>query len=99
MVEDKKSLMRRWGEKRLLVTFTAPVTELPEPMRKAGAPLSADGRTFSYPEREGCTPGGDILRALYSQGLPVGDVETRHSRLEDILIDILRGRPATPSAA
>ncbi|HEX8438930.1 ABC transporter ATP-binding protein [Archangium sp.] len=98
MVEEKKALMRRWGEKRLLVTFTAPVTELPEPLRKAGATLSADGRTFSYPEREGCAPGGDMLRALYSQGFPVGDVETRHSRLEDILIDILRGRPAAPSA-
>ncbi len=72
MVEDKKALLRRWGEKRLLVTFTAPVTELPEPMREAGATLSADGRTFTYPEREGCTPGGDIAARPLRAGPPGG---------------------------
>ncbi|HEX5750783.1 MAG TPA: ABC transporter ATP-binding protein [Archangium sp.] len=100
LVEEKKALLRRLGEKRLIVTFTEPVTTpLPESVRKAGATLSADGRTVTYPEREGCAPAGDILRTLYTQGLPVGNVETRHSRLEDILIDILRGKPAAAGAA
>ena len=99
MVQEKQSLMRQWGEKRLIVQFSEPVAALPPSALEAGATLSADGRTLTYPEREGCAPGGDILRALYTQGLPVCDVETRHSRLEDILIDILRGRPAAPSAA
>jgi ABC-2 type transport system ATP-binding protein len=100
LVEEKKALLRRLGEKRLLVTFSAPVPETPEVARKAGATLSADGRVLTYPEREGCAPAGDILRTLYTQGLPVCDVETRHSRLEDILIEILRGKPAAaPSSA
>ena len=100
LVEEKKALLRRLGEKRLIVTFSEPVTTpLPEAVRKAGATLSADGRTVTYPEREGCAPAGDILRTLYTQGLPVGNVETRHSRLEDILIDILRGKPAAAGAA
>jgi ABC-2 type transport system ATP-binding protein len=98
LVEEKQALLRRWGEKRLIVSFSEPVTTLPEAARKAGATLSADGRTLTYPEREGCEPAGDILRALYTQGLPVCDVETRHSRLEDILIDILRGKPAAAAA-
>jgi ABC-2 type transport system ATP-binding protein len=99
LVEEKHALLRRLGEKRLIVTFSAPVTEMPEMVRKAGATLSPDGRALTYPEREGCAPAGDILRALYTQGLPVSDVETRHSRLEDLLIDILRGRPAAPPNA
>ncbi|KFA91057.1 ABC transporter ATP-binding protein [Archangium violaceum] len=100
LVEEKKALLRRLGEKRLIVTFTAPLsTPLPESVLKAGATLSEDGRTVTYPEREGRAPGGDILRALYTEGLPVGDVETRHSRLEDILIDILRGKPAAAAGA
>ncbi|MFY0563446.1 ABC transporter ATP-binding protein [Archangium lansingense] len=98
LVEEKKALLRRLGEKRLIVTFTGPVTELPESVRKTGATLAADGKTLTYPEREGSAPAGDILRTLYTQGLPVGDVETRHSRLEDILIDILRGKPAAAAA-
>jgi ABC-2 type transport system ATP-binding protein len=94
LVEEKKALLRRLGEKRLVVTFTDAIPTLPETTRQMGATLSADGRTLTYAEREGCAPAGDILRALYTQGLPVNNVETRHSRLEDILIDILRGKPA-----
>jgi ABC-2 type transport system ATP-binding protein len=93
MVEEKQTLLRRWGEKRLVVTFSSPVVQLPEAGAKVGAQLSTDGRTLTYIEREGCPPGGDLLRALYAQGLPIADVETRRSRMEDILIDILRGKP------
>jgi ABC-2 type transport system ATP-binding protein len=93
MVEDKPTLLRQWGERRLVVTFSAPVAALPEAGVRMGAQLSEDGRTLTYIEREGSQPGGDLLRALYSQGLPIADVETRRSRLEDILIDILHGKP------
>ena len=97
LVEEKTRSCKRLGEKRLIVTFTQAVPALPESALKAGATLSADGRTLTYPERDGGLPGGDILRALYTQGFPVGGVETRNPRLEDILIEILRGRP-TPAA-
>jgi ABC-2 type transport system ATP-binding protein len=93
LVEEKHALLRRLGEKRLVVTFSAPVTTLPEAARLAGVTLAGDGRSLVYVGREGCAPGSALLRALYTQGLPVCDVETRHSRLEDILLDILRGRP------
>ena len=93
MVEDKNTLLRRWGETRLVVTFSARVPALPEAAARLGAQLSPDGLTLTYVEREGCAPGGELLRDLYSQGLPVCAVETRRSRLEDILIDILRGKP------
>ncbi|WNG13937.1 ABC transporter ATP-binding protein [Cystobacter fuscus] len=99
LVEDKTTLLRRLGEKRLIVTFTEPVTTPPESARQAGATLSADGLTLTYPEREGGLPGNDVLRLLYTQGFPVGNVETRSSRLEDILIEILRGKPAASAAA
>jgi len=99
LVEQKTTLLKRLGEKRLLVHFSAPVSTLPETSLRAGATLSADGHLLTYPERDGGVPGGDILRTLYLQGLPVSTVETRHSRLEDILIEILRGRPAAASAA
>ena len=99
LVEDKQTLLRRLGEKRLMVTFTQAAPPLPETALKAGATLSADGRTLTYPEREGTLPGGDILRALYTQGFPVGSVETRNPRLEDILLEILRGHAAPPASA
>jgi ABC-2 type transport system ATP-binding protein len=97
LVEDKAAVMRRFGEKRLIVTFEQPQPELPEPGRRFSASLSEDRRTLTYVEREGCAPAGELLRALYSQGLPIADVETRRSRLEEVLIEILRGRPQQPA--
>jgi ABC-2 type transport system ATP-binding protein len=99
LVEEKTALMRRLGEKRLVVTFTEPLTGPPESARPFGATLSADGRTLTYAEREGAAPAGELLRVLYTQGLPIKDVETRHSRLEDILIEVLRGKPAPTPAS
>jgi ABC-2 type transport system ATP-binding protein len=93
LVEDKASVMRRFGERRLVVTFEQPQAELPEAARRFNATLSEDRRTLTYVEREGTPPSGELLRALYAQGLPIADVETRRSRLEDVLIEILRGRP------
>ncbi|MDY7225972.1 ABC transporter ATP-binding protein [Hyalangium rubrum] len=98
LVEDKATVMRRFGEKRLVVTFEQPQSELPEPARRFNTTLSEDRRTLTYLEREGSAPAGDLLRVLYAQGLPISDVETRRSRLEDVLIEILRG-PSSPKAA
>ncbi|SEM34572.1 ABC-2 type transport system ATP-binding protein [Stigmatella aurantiaca] len=98
LVEDKASVLRRFGEKRLVVTFEQPVAELPEPGRRFNATLSEDRRTLTYVEREGNAPAGALLTALYGQGLPISDVETRRSRMEDVLIEILRGRPQPKSA-
>jgi ABC-2 type transport system ATP-binding protein len=93
LVEDKASVMRRFGERRLVVTFEQPLPALPEPAQRFTATLSEDKRTLTYVEREGTPPSGELLRVLYAHGLPIADVETRRSRLEDVLIEILRGRP------
>ncbi|MFP2933388.1 ABC transporter ATP-binding protein [Pyxidicoccus sp. 3LG] len=93
MVEDKATLLRRFGERRVIITFEQPQASLPESARRFTPRLSEDGRTVTYVERENCAPSGELLRALYAEGLPIADVETRRSRMEDVLIEILRGRP------
>ncbi|WP_342378271.1 ABC transporter ATP-binding protein [Myxococcus stipitatus] len=98
MVEDKATLLKRFGEKRVVVTFDAPQTTLSEAVRRFTARLAEDGRSLTYVEREGVAPAGDLLRVLYAEGLPIADVETRRSRLEDVLLEVLRGRPSTQAA-
>ncbi|GEN07552.1 ABC-2 type transport system ATP-binding protein [Myxococcus fulvus] len=98
MVEDKATLLRRFGEKRVVVSFTEPQTTLSEATRRFTSRLSEDGRSLTYVEREGAAPAGELLRTLYAEGLPIADVETRRSRLEDVLLEVLRGRPS-PQAA
>ncbi|AKQ69559.1 ABC transporter, ATP-binding protein [Myxococcus hansupus] len=93
MVEDKNTLLRRFGERRVVITFEQPQPGLSEAGKRFSARLSDDGRALTYVERDGCAPSGELLRALYAEGQLISDVETRRSRMEDVLIEILRGRP------
>src|SRR5262245_13789563 len=92
LVEDKSALLRRMGERKLEVRFAAPLTALPEPVIRAGASLSDGGSRLIYTERNGRPHAGEVLRMLYAAHLPVSDVETRRSRLEDVLLLVLRGK-------
>ncbi len=95
LVEDKRALLQRMGVKRLVVAFERPVAQLPEGI-VAGSALSEDGRALVYTERPGSAQAAEVLRALYAAGFPVREVETRASRLEDVLIEVLHGGGTTP---
>lgn len=90
LIEEKAALMRRLGERRLLVTFSAPVKTLPDFAARAGATLNPEGMELRYVERTGQPPSSEVLGALYGASLPVLDVETRRSRLEDVFLSVLR---------
>jgi len=96
LIEEKAALMRRLGERRLLVTFSGKVGALPAAAASAGAALSEDGLQLRYVERVGQPTSSEVLGTLYAAALPVLDVETRRSRLEDILLSVLRGPHAAP---
>ena len=91
LVEEKAALMKRLGERRLEVQLARPVTHLPEAVASAGAVLEPQGMRLTYTERAGKPGTGELLRELYAAGLPVAEVETRHSRLEDVLLHVLHG--------
>ena len=88
LVEDKVSLLRRMGEKRVRITFDAPVGELPITL-DGKAELSEDRRSLVVTERNGRPRAGEILRQLHAGGINIAEVDTRASRLEDVLIEIL----------
>ena len=95
LVEEKASLMRRMGERKLEVTFHTPLTTLPS-LAQAGAELSPDRTRLVYTERPDRATAGEVLKALYQANATVADVETRRSRLEDILLNILH-QPVSPA--
>ena len=90
LVEDKVSLLRRMGEKRVKISFSTPVGALPASL-DGRAVLAEDRRSVVVTERAGKPSAGEVLQALYAGGFPVAEVDTRASRLEDVLIEILRG--------
>ncbi len=89
LVEDKAALLRRLGEKRVRITFSAPVGTLPVGL-DGKAELAEDRRSLVVTERAGKPSAGEVLQQLYMGGFPVAEVDTRASRLEDVLIEVLR---------
>jgi ABC-2 type transport system ATP-binding protein len=88
LVEDKVSLLRRMGEKRVRITFSGPVGPLPSGL-DGKAEIAEDRRSLVVTERNGTPSAGEVLQELYRNGFPVMEVDTRASRLEDVLIEIL----------
>jgi ABC-2 type transport system ATP-binding protein len=91
LVEDKVRLLAQMGERRLTVTFASPVSALPAGAEAFGARLGEDGRTLTYSERQGRPPAQRLLGLLYAAGLPVADVDLQRARLEEVMLDVLRG--------
>ncbi len=90
LVEGKDQLLERQGGRTMRVALGAPLAGLPAPLAALGARLEEGGRAVSVD----APPGGSLgpaLAALAQAGLPVGDVETRRARLEDVLLAVLGG--------
>ena len=90
LVEEKTALLRRMGEKRVRITFSGPVGPLPAVL-DGKAEVAEDRRSLVVTERNGTPSAGEVLQELYRNGFPVLEVDTRASRLEDVLIEILHG--------
>jgi ABC-2 type transport system ATP-binding protein len=92
LVEGKDRLMERQGGKTLRISLGTPISGLPEGLAALGARLEAGGTAIDVD----APPGGSfgpVLAAVATAGLPVGDVETRRARLEDVFVSILGSDP------
>ncbi len=92
VVEDKATLMRRMGRKRMTIELQAPVAAVPEALARYALTLGEDGQSLIYAydrqaERTGIT---SLLRDLSAAGLVLCDVNTRQDSLEDIFVELVR---------
>ncbi len=90
LLEEKQTLMRRLGERNLVVRFTAALPVLPASIPGT---LSSDGTSFTFVERAGTPTSATVLAAVFAEKLPVADVAMQPARLEDILLRVLKGEP------
>jgi ABC-2 type transport system ATP-binding protein len=96
VVEEKASLMRRLGERRLVVHFTRPVSPAP-----AFGELAPDGRCLTFVERPPeAAPGApravEVLQGLFAAGLPIAEVAMEAARLEDVILRVLASSEEAP---
>ncbi len=90
VVEDKDLLLTRHGGRTLRVMLARPSAALPPALAAVGARLEDGGEAVSVEAgKDGAL--GPALAAVVAAGLPVKDVETVRTRLEDVFVRLVAG--------
>jgi ABC-2 type transport system ATP-binding protein len=92
LVEDKDVLMKKLGEKQLILHLLQPLTAIPAGLSAFKLTLGGDGLllTYTYDTRDGDSSDiTHLLDALDSAGIRFKDLETRQSSLEEIFVNLV----------
>lgn len=87
-VEEKEALMSKLGQKTLVLRLAERIERLPPALDGVGAELDPSGYVIRVVRPAG-EVFGPLLSAAASAGLAIRDVETRHSSLEEIYVELL----------
>jgi ABC-2 type transport system ATP-binding protein len=94
LVEEKTSLMQRFGQKQLSLQLKTPLASLPEGVASEGLELRPGGveLVYTYDPRAEASGIAALLKRLSEAGVEVSDLQTTQSSLEDIFVSLLRSR-------
>lgn len=95
VVEDKAALMKRLGQKQLLLELLAPLDAVPQALASYRLELSEDGQhlIYTYDTQANHTGITALLAALHDAGIRFRDLNTTQSSLEDIFVNLVRKAP------
>jgi ABC-2 type transport system ATP-binding protein len=93
LVEQKESLMKRFGKKQLTLHLKSTISRVPEELAPWGLELKNDGQDLV------CTFDGNsafdiptLLQRVDDLGISIGDLQTHQSSLEDIFVSLVSER-------
>jgi ABC-2 type transport system ATP-binding protein len=94
LVEEKAELIRKLGQKLLILDLPHPIEAVPPELAKYNLAIASDGHQLIYTydtqaERKGIT---ELLSDLRNAGIRFRDLNTRQSSLEDIFVGLVSGK-------
>ncbi len=94
LVEEKATLMRKLGKKRLTIHLQNPLSAIPPELGDYPLELQAEGSAllFTFDAQSEQTGIADLLKRLTGHGIDFKDLQTRESSLEEIFVDLVRSR-------
>jgi ABC-2 type transport system ATP-binding protein len=94
VVEEKTALMRKLGKKQLTLTLSQPLAELPAALAGLPLELQMEGAEliYSFDTQAAETGIASLLRRLHELGIEYKDLHTAESSLEEIFVNLVRGR-------
>jgi ABC-2 type transport system ATP-binding protein len=98
LVEEKETLMKKLGKRRLIVVLAKPLEKVPDELEGWELELAQDKRRLVYTfgvagdgERDRSTI-PTLLHRLADLGIELQDLHTKESSLEEIFVDLVKGR-------
>lgn len=88
LVEEKETLMKRMGEKTLVLTLEKLLNRLPESLRFGGLALSSNGMELTYQYSVDDDGVANIIRAVADCGIGIRDITTKATSLEEIFVKL-----------
>ena len=92
LMEEKASLMQKFGQKKLNIELQRRLNKLPEELIKKNVKLSADGLslTYIYDTKQKKTGITKLLSDLSRSGINLRDIQTDQSSLEEIFVNLVK---------
>ena len=92
LMEEKASLMQKFGQKILKIDLHKRLNKLPEELRKENIKLSDDGLslTYIYDTKQKKTGITKLLSDLSKSGINLRDIQTDQSSLEEIFVNLVK---------
>lgn len=92
LVEDKHELMQKLGEKRLTLQLQDTIDTVPDSLARHELDLADDGSAlvYTYNANDKRTGINSLFRDLDAAGVRLRDVDTQHSSLEEIFVDLVK---------
>ncbi len=92
LVEEKETLMRKLGRKRVTFQLKEPLAALPPALASFDLELGSGGTalTYAYDAKAEHTGVNRLLDALHAAGIAFSDFETKQSSLEEIFVGLVK---------
>ena len=92
LIEEKTSLMQKFGQKLLIIELQKRLNQLPKEFSQENVKLSDDGLTLTYiydtkRKKTGITK---LLSNLSNSGINLRDIQTDQSSLEEIFVNLVK---------
>jgi ABC-2 type transport system ATP-binding protein len=89
LLEDKVSLMSRFGKKILHIEVQEPISEVPEALKSYNLTLEGQVLSYAYDVKSDQTNIARLISELPGVGLSVRDLETEESSLEEVFLNLV----------
>lgn len=91
LVDDKDNLMQKLGKKQLIIELKEPAQAIPDSLAAYALALSKNGSeiVYTYDINSDGTGITGLLQAMADAGLPMKDLKTSQSSLEDIFVNLV----------